>query len=334
MSEENKYPESQPETAPMQQQGAAGGQSATPPPPPVPPPPPDAQLNAVVSSPQEGALPPPETAVMPAAPETAPLNPVAKFTDGIFGKAYSFLKAKSRDFQLTPQRAAVVIAVVLAGSIWNHIMIKRWLEREHTRARTQVQNSIQKNFIFGRDAGRQDGVRQSQDFVSGFKLKIIGKPDFEDQVMKALGLIWNGDNAAFRQIKKYVYVIRRAEKTDFAIENDAPTILLTDNTAFRSATWCAGAIGRQFFHTRRYVERERLKHELAVPSTPGKAYLDSIASNPILSDYHDAQSIERMEREADDFQLKLMRAVGAPSAELLLIEDRQPFDYSLVNDGK
>jgi preprotein translocase subunit SecG len=169
---------------------------------------------------------------------------------------------------------------------------------------------------------------------AGFSLKVQGDDAFQKQAMQALQLIWQYDKPTFDDIKHYVYIIRPGNKTDFVLENNTPTIVLTSTTAFRSTTWCAGAIGRQFFHAKRYYDREKLKSQLSAPPEPGQPSHETIAANPLLFDFRDAATVEKMEKEADVFHADLLRKLGAPRLEIALVEKRTPFDYSLVNDGE
>ena len=172
------------------------------------------------------------------------------------------------------------------------------------------------------------------DPAAGFRLQVLGKGEFSAQTMKAMQLIWQYDKPVFTELKQYVYVIREGDKTTFMMENNAPTIVLTSTTAYRSTTWCAGALARQFFHAKRYYEREKIKHQLSAPPEPGQQSMEKLSANPLLFDLKDAASMEKMEKEADAFQVELLRRIGAPRVEIALIENRTPFDYSLVSDGQ
>ncbi|MFA5162410.1 MAG: hypothetical protein WC421_09200 [Elusimicrobiales bacterium] len=305
----------------QQQENVQRGPVPPPPPPPLSPP-----SRCVQASQEEAGFTPQNTEISLPSQEAAPPGVTVRMAATVREK----MVAPVRDFKVTPRVAALLILFILAMNYWNRTLIRRMGDRQRAAARAARDRVFQRKY--GLDRGAPGLVKE--DLASGIKFKLFGKPQFQDQVMKSLVLISHYDNSLFQQLRQYVFAIRGADRTDFAIENGVPTILLTDNTAFRSPAWCAGAIARQFFHAQRHFEREKLRHELATPSVPGQKYLDGIAANPILNDFRDAKSIERMEREADAFQLLVMRAVGASTGELLLIQDRKPSDYSLVNDGK
>ena len=230
--------------------------------------------------------------------------------------------------------SAMTVVTIVCGCL-SFYFSKRQVEfiraRERAAVRESVRKAIEEHRRLSRPAAEPNPY---DDAAAGFRLKIDGKQEFRNQVTSALQLLLQYDKDVFLQVRQYIYVIKRAEKTDFGIIDGAPAIMLTDATAFRSPTWCAGAIGRQLFHAKRYFERESLRRYLAQAPVQGRAPDPRLAASPLLQDLKDARTFENMERTADIFQMELMRKVGAPRAELDLIQRRKPFDYSLVNDGK
>lgn len=170
--------------------------------------------------------------------------------------------------------------------------------------------------------------------VTSFRLRISGSPQFEEKVKEAVYLIWKHDPEAFRFIKKYVYLIRRSNKTDFSVENGVPTVLLTDKTALKSPTWCAGAIAHQAFLAYFHYEKKRRSQTVRPPPLPGELSNLEVAHNPMAIEYTDFKSLYAMERRADSFQIKVMKRIGAPRSETRLIKNRKKDDFSLIHDGK
>jgi hypothetical protein len=231
---------------------------------------------------------------------------------------------------------SAIMAATIAFSLLSLYFNKRQVEIIRDRQNEIVRARVKK--VLEERARQRKPLAESNplnDAAAGFRLQILGKPEFKAQVINSLRLILQYDKTMFGEIKRYIYVIERADKTDFAVLDGAPTIMLTDNTAFKSVTWCAGEIARQLFHAERYFYREALKRRLAAtPVSGGQPPALTAAQSVMLSDLKDAQTFENMEKDADVFQMRLLRAIGAPRYELDLIQQRKPFDYSLVNDGK
>lgn len=167
-----------------------------------------------------------------------------------------------------------------------------------------------------------------------FQLRVAGSPEFEKSVKAAAFLIWKNDIESFKFIKNYVYVIRRADKTDFSVETGVPTAFITDNTALYSPTWCAGAIAHQAFHSYLYYRRKHFYSTKAAPPAPGKAPAFRPPPYMTVADDSDFSSALRLERDADRFQIRVMKKTGAPRAEIKLIEKREDADLSLTHDGR
>lgn len=157
---------------------------------------------------------------------------------------------------------------------------------------------------------------------------------FKPQVERALQLVWEADRNVFDDIKRNIYVIRMGDVTDFKIESGVPTIVITGRTAFRSTTWCAGAIAHQLFVAKNYFALKREERLKSLP--PGLAPSSSASANEMAAinvDYSDMDSIEAFEKQADAFQLNIMRLINAPANEQNAIRNRPAYDYSFTHDG-
>lgn len=173
---------------------------------------------------------------------------------------------------------------------------------------------------------------QSAD-VATFGLRITGTSTFEEKIKEGLKLIFVYDRKMFDELKKYIYVIREGEKTDFVVEEGVPKILLTRKTASLSSTWCAGAIAHQLFLAKNYYERKLAQKPPEIPPLGQQANLE-VEANPSLVRVTDPMEVENLEKKADDYQIVLMIKAGAPTYEIKLIKNRKPGDYSLTHDGR
>jgi len=222
-----------------------------------------------------------------------------------------------------------LMAFILAANIISIVLNKRVIERQRVRVKPNYAKIL---------ANRKPPkpvleAQQKQDSsVTGFRLEIRGKAEFKEQILKALQLIWQYDPATFRHIKTYIYVIRQASATGFAVENGIPSALISNKTAFKSLTWCAGAVSRQSFEAARLYENQKQKMTSAYPPPPGSENQVS-ASGPLESGYEPPEVTAKNEKAADGFQLSVLRAVGAPRSEIRLVERGQAGDGSEADDG-
>lgn len=178
--------------------------------------------------------------------------------------------------------------------------------------------------------------------VTDFRIKINGGKDknfkntesadkFEKQVFQALQLIYTGDKNVFNDLKQYVYTINKGPKTGFFILDGIPTIMLDNDTAFRSPTWAATIILHQYFHARQYYEREKAKSGMLRPPMLNEEAQIKVDANPMKVDFSDANSIEAFERKADNFAIDIMQRINAPRVELNMLRARPAGDYELTH---
>ncbi len=220
-----------------------------------------------------------------------------------------------------------VFGVILVGGIFAVLKNSGYFSRSKA---TQDVSA----FLEHKDSAPRSRRSLSDQAVTSFRLRISGSPQFEEKVKEAVYLIWKHDPDAFRFIKKYVYLIRRANKTDFSVENGVPTVSLTDKTAFKSPTWCAGAIAHQAYLAYLHYEKKRLRQTMRSPPLPGETSNLEVAHNPMAIEYTDFATMYAMERKADSFQIKVMKKVGSPRSETRLIKNRKKDDFSLIHNGR
>ena len=225
----------------------------------------------------------------------------------------------------------IILAIAVVGSGVVSIMYPGWKNSAKKSRAATVAKSLANR---PPPAAPMEMQIKNDAGVTAFKLDVRGDARFKNQVMKSLGMIWESDRPVFDELKQYVYVIRNAEKTDFAVESDIPSILISNSAAFKSATWCAGEIAHQMFHARQYYQEKQQQLAAKFPPPPGESPQGKVRANPLAVDYSDLNSIENFERQADLFQISVLKAVGAPVAEIRLIERRPALNYSATHDGR
>ncbi len=162
-------------------------------------------------------------------------------------------------------------------------------------------------------------------------LDIQGSEDFKSQITHALKLIWMADRDTFLFIKRNVSVIRNDNKTGFYMEDGKTVVALSSEQAFRSLTWCAGEIAHQAWHA--WYALNYKKKVRKAPPPPGQADTSVPEANPAKLDYKGLDSILWIEAKAFEFQLDVLRKVGAPRSETDLLRRRAPRDFSAGHDG-
>lgn len=162
-------------------------------------------------------------------------------------------------------------------------------------------------------------------------LDIQGPPGFKSQVTGALKLIWLADRETFLFIRKQLYVIRSEDKTGFHLDAGQPVAAISDAHAFRSMPWCAGIIAHQAFHS--YAKFRAVKKTTFIPPPPGAEKVLKVAADPASFNYTGLDSILAEERQASEFQVKVLIAAGASRAEVLSVEKRAPRDFATGHDG-
>lgn len=162
------------------------------------------------------------------------------------------------------------------------------------------------------------------------RIKITGKPEFEKQVRQALNLIWIYDRQKFYFTSKRIFEIKQADSTEFRIINQTPTILISNKNAFPSATWCAGIIAHHAFHA--WASSLKNKEKKRIPPPPGTK-ADFEIANPLGVKYTALDTILKVEEKASEFQIRLLRKIGAPKREIRTLLNRYPKDFSVSHDG-
>ncbi|KAF0127751.1 MAG: hypothetical protein FD189_297 [Elusimicrobia bacterium] len=169
----------------------------------------------------------------------------------------------------------------------------------------------------------------------GAGLAIEGSVYFKRQVTRSLKLIWTYDREAFDFIRKYVYVVRSAGKTAFGMHAGVPTVFISEINTYKSDAWCAGIIAHHAWHSYyRSASNAAAKRRPAPPPPGEKAeWIAEKVPNPLEFDITTLRDITAQEKKADEFQLRVLGAVGASRAEISLVRRRDPRDLSVSHDG-
>jgi hypothetical protein len=220
----------------------------------------------------------------------------------------------------------MAIAVVLSP-VW-----KQYQKRQQKRTTSLEHYLAKRPQTFQDPLAAQSNYDQSFKSAS-FQIKGDRKGLFKNQVLLALQMIWENDRPMFNEIKRYVYVIRLGDKTSFEVEEGVPTIVITNKTAFRSVTWCAGAIAHQLFLARNYFALKQRDLAAGKAAILGRAQLPEQEIIPIEVNYSDMKSYENFEKQADAYHILILRRLKAPANEISAIINRPPYDYSYTHDG-
>jgi hypothetical protein len=162
-------------------------------------------------------------------------------------------------------------------------------------------------------------------------MDIQGSDEFKNHVTHALKLVWMADRETFLFIKKNLSVIRNENKTGYYAESGRTVAALSSEQAFRSMTWCAGVIAHQAWHAR--YELGSRKRSRRAPPLPGEPDARMPEANPVKVDYKGLEEVLAGEARAFDFQLDVLRKIGAPRAETDQVLRRAPRDFTAAHDG-
>ncbi|MBU2574114.1 MAG: hypothetical protein KKH28_08580 [Elusimicrobia bacterium] len=193
------------------------------------------------------------------------------------------------------------------------------------------------DFNFGRAAPAASSVPSpaAEEAKSIAALDIQGSPEFKSQVTRALKLIWLSDRDTFLFIKRYIFVIRNEDKTDFHMDGGLPVAAISNAHAFRSLPWCAGIIAHQAFHSYAAFSAKKKKKAGRAPPPPGaSADTGKWPVNPLNFDFTSLDSLLAMEAKASRFQAKVLREIGASRQEVNEVVKRKPRDFKPGHDGK
>jgi|GEM_PF-1056833 len=162
-------------------------------------------------------------------------------------------------------------------------------------------------------------------------IDIQGPPEFKSQVTHALKIIWMSDRDTFLFLKKNLFVIRNEDETGFYMDDGRPVAAISTAQAFRSLTWCAGIIAHQGWHA--WYNLTKKKKSRIAPPLPGEKDERVLDVNPARFDIKRLDDVLSVEQKAADFQLEVLKKVGAPASEIRPFLHRAPRDFQYSHDG-
>jgi hypothetical protein len=146
-----------------------------------------------------------------------------------------------------------------------------------------------------------------------YGIQVWGSKAFIEQVDDSLNLLRTKSPEAFALIQRYMKRIEQSSRSGMRAYDEPPTFDLSPKTAFYSATWCAGSIAHDMYHSRLYHE-----------------YIDA-HGEPVPED---AWAGQAKELECIKYQARVMRDIGAPEFEVTYVDHLDGSHYDVDGDGK
>lgn len=171
---------------------------------------------------------------------------------------------------------------------------------------------------------------ENKTYSSGLNIK--GDDRFKEQITQAMKLIWLYDRDSFLVIRKYVFEIRKENRTTSYMEDGAPVMAISEDHAFRSLTWAAGIIAHNAWHAY-YDLNSKKPAKKGVPEPGQGGFFSGGFTNPLERKKGNLETFFTLEGKACEFQLKILEAVGAPKSETRLVSKREKKDFSVGHDG-
>ena len=199
-------------------------------------------------------------------------------------------------------------------------------------ANSELSSEKEINAALYPDDGNPSAIAARADYKYDSKLKMTGSAGFKRHITRALELIWIYDRSAFKFIRENIYEIKSANSTTFVFENGIPCVFISDRNAYKSLTWCAGIISHHAFHAYARRLKNRDKKKKTVPPLPGKKRHE-FRVNFMDMNYTDLDTVIAIENKASDFQMRVLKKIGAPKSEIRYIKNRDPKDFSISHDG-
>jgi len=161
--------------------------------------------------------------------------------------------------------------------------------------------------------GGAAAARQEEVYDPKAGIDIQGSTEFKNQVTHALKLVWMADRETFLFLKKNLYVIRNETQTGFYMEEGRPVL------------------AHQGWHAW-YTLTKKKKSRIA-PPLPGEKDERVMDINPARFDYKGLDAILYIENKASDFQLEVLKKVGAPARETGRVARRGKRNFEHAHDG-
>ncbi|MBI4655570.1 MAG: hypothetical protein HY746_02360 [Elusimicrobia bacterium] len=220
-----------------------------------------------------------------------------------------------------PKRAKILLlALFAAASLVIVTAVRKFHVKEPEQAAPKPAAEAPKPEIFLEPA------------APGSALNIAGDEEFKKHITNSLKLIWLYDRDSFLFIRKSVYQIRKADRTDFRIIDNIPEVLISPDNAYKSITWCAGIIAHQSFHLAGNLTKTAQKTKM-IPLPGEKPAKESKPANPAEFKRKTLSSLLDEEAGAGEFQIRVLQKTGAPLSEINPVRKRDSKDFSVSHDG-
>ncbi len=168
-----------------------------------------------------------------------------------------------------------------------------------------------------------------------FALEIKGSEEFKIKVKNAIRLLWLYDrDGSYALLRRYVFRINESNRTCFIIQDDKTPVIEISSTKAKesSLTFLASIIAHNAWHAYYQIETEKKKNMKIDVLPPGKERIDKTFTPPFpySKKFSDVFSVEK---EAFEYQYKILEKIGANELEKKLILKRKHNDFSLSHDG-
>lgn len=144
-------------------------------------------------------------------------------------------------------------------------------------------------------------------------ITVTGNNKYQIQVNKCLRLLSLKAKSEYKIIKTHIGIIAQSDKSGMWAWENPPRYSMSDKTAFYSITWCAGTIAHDAYHSFLY-------HKYVSPSGEKPPY--------------DKWGGVNAEKLAIDFQVKVMKKIGASKHEINYLQTLDGTHGDTNKDGK
>jgi hypothetical protein len=146
-----------------------------------------------------------------------------------------------------------------------------------------------------------------------YAIEIEGSSKFRVQVQACLNLLSKKAQREYQLIKDHIGVISQNGRSGMRAWENPPRYQMSDTTAFYSLSWCAGTIAHDAYHSLLY-----------------KKYSSIDGGKPPYEKWAGTSA----EKESIDFQLSVMRKVGASNHEINYLKSLDGTHGDVNGDGK
>ncbi|WP_049630670.1 hypothetical protein [Cellvibrio sp. pealriver] len=150
-------------------------------------------------------------------------------------------------------------------------------------------------------------------------IEIEGTPKYKKQVEACLGLLERKASAEYEFIRSHIGIIAQNKRSGMRAWEVPPRYQMSDTTAFYSVTWCAGTIAHDAYHSYLYKKHAAINGEN-----------NGNGEKPA----YELWGGKSAEKEAIEFQLKVMKKIGASAHEINYLTSLDGTHGDANSDGK